>query len=86
MKAPILLTASLLALAACSSEPEPVANRFERTESEIENKANALAAQVENQVSGIEAGVQQEIDALANQANLAAPATEGNAVEANTAR
>lgn len=75
--------AALLALAACSNEPEPVANRFERTNAEIENRAKALEAAVENQVSAIEAETQREIDALANQANAAAPAVETNAAEAN---
>lgn len=79
----ISLFAALALLAACASEPEPVANRFERTHAEIENKAKALEADVENQVRAVEAEMQQEVDALANQANLTAPAAEANSVETN---
>ncbi|MDQ8758299.1 hypothetical protein RCO27_18885 [Sphingosinicella sp. LHD-64] len=71
---PLVAVLAMSVLAACSSEPEPVANRFERTNAEIENKAKALEAAVENQVGAIEAETQREIDALANQANAAAPA------------
>lgn len=80
------LFAALVFLAACGSEPEPVANRFDRTQDEIENKANALEADVENQVRAVEADMQSEIDALANQADLAAPPAEANAAEANAVR
>jgi hypothetical protein len=76
------LALALTTLAACVNEPEPVANRFDRTNAEIENKANALEASVENQVRTIEADTQREIDALADQANLAAPA-QIEPVEAN---
>ena len=68
---------ALAALAACSSEEEPVANRFDRTNAEIENKARALEAEVANQVSAVDAQMQNEIDALAAQADAA------NVVEAN---
>lgn len=77
----LLPAAALAFLAACTSEPEPVANRFDRTHDEIENKAKALEAEVENQVRAVEADMQREIDALANQANLAAPAADANAAE-----
>lgn len=73
MRLPVTALA-LAALAACNTEPEPVANRFDRTHAEIENKARALEAAVENQVRAIETDTQREIDALANQANAAAPA------------
>jgi len=82
----LLLATTLVLLAACGSEPEPVANRFDRTHDEIENKAKALEADVENQVRAVEADMQSEIDALANQANLAAPPAEANAAEANAVR
>jgi hypothetical protein len=78
-----LVALAIITLAACNSEPEPVANRFDRTHAEIENKANALEAVVENQVRAIEADTQREIDALANQANAAAPARV-EPVEANS--
>lgn len=81
----LLVPLALAALAACTSEPEPVANRFERTHDEIENKAKALEAAVENQVGAIEADTQREIDALADQANATAP-VEAAPAEANSAR
>lgn len=55
-------------LAACTTEEEPVANRFERTEAAIENKAHALEAQVENEVSAVEARLDKEASALLNAA------------------
>jgi F0F1-type ATP synthase membrane subunit b/b' len=77
--------AVLLALAACARQEEPVANRFDRTTAEIENKARELEAETENQVRAVEADIQNQIDALAaNQANLAMPA-ETNAAAAPAA-
>jgi len=70
----VLPLLALLALAACTSEEESVANRFDRTNAEIENKARELEADVENQVRGIEAEMQNEIDSIANRQNSAAPA------------
>lgn len=64
-------------LAACAQEEEPVANRFERTQAEIENKARAYEATVENEVSAIEARLDNEADAFLNAtvaSNAAAPA------------
>lgn len=75
----LILLAALASLAACAREPEPVANRFEATSAEIENRARALEAEVDNQVRTVEGDMQREIDALANQANLAAPAADANA-------
>jgi len=67
--------AAPLALAACSAREEPVANRFDRTTAEIENKARELNFVVENEVRAIERDVQNQIDALAaNQAEAAMPA------------
>lgn len=70
---PLILAFALTALAACTSEEEPVANRFDRSAAEIENRARALEAEVENQVGAVEAQMQNEIDAFGKQANLAAP-------------
>ncbi len=82
-----LLLAALLSLAACAAEEEPVANRFARTNAEIENKARALEAEVENQVRSLESGMQNQIDALANQSNASAPTeTNGAAAATNAAR
>jgi DNA repair ATPase RecN len=65
---------SLFVLSACARQEEPVANRFDRTTAEIENKARELEAETENQVRAVEADIQNQIDALAaNQANLAMP-------------
>jgi uncharacterized lipoprotein YmbA len=77
MRTPILILAAVL-LSACSSEEEPVANRFDRTNAEIENKARAIEAEVASQVNAAEAQMQNEIDALAEQANAA------NAVDLNS--
>lgn len=71
---------ALLALAACNRQEQSVANRFDRTNAEIENKARELEAEVENEVRGVEADMQNQIDAMANQANAAAPAEPGAAV------
>jgi hypothetical protein len=76
--------AAFVALAACAREEEPVANRYDRTSAEIENKARALEADVENQVRGVEADVQNQIDALANQQNAAMPADATAPPAANT--
>ena len=80
-----------LALLACATEEETVANRFDRTNAEIENKARELESEVENQVRAIEAEKQNEIDAIANaQANVAMPAetndTAADVALANRAR
>ena len=74
------LLATLALLPACSDEPEPVANRFERQKAEIENKARELENQVENEVSALEAKLDDEVDILLNRgdgngaANEASPA------------
>jgi hypothetical protein len=81
--AAILALGALPALAGCSREEEPVANRFERQKAEIENKARAFEAQVENDVSAAEARLQNEVDVLMQ--NQAPPA-EGNAAESNSSR
>jgi hypothetical protein len=81
--APPLL--ALLALAACAREEESVANRFDRTNAEIENKARELESDVENQVRGVEAEMQNQIDAIIDQQNAAAPA-ETNAAATNAVR
>lgn len=75
---------ALVVLGSCSREEESVANRFDRTNAEIENKARELEADVENQVRGVESDMQNQIDSMANHAN-AAPA-EANAAVANSAR
>ena len=62
-----LLTA-LVPLSACSDEPEPVANRFERQKAEIENKARELENQVESEVSAFESRLENEADVLLNRA------------------
>ena len=72
---------ALLALAACTRQEESVANRFDRTNAEIENKARELEMDVENDVRGVEADMQNQIDAIANQQN-AAPPSEGNTAAA----
>ena len=72
-----------LVLAACAAEEEPVANRFDRTNAELENKARVLEAEVANQVSAVDAQMQNEIDAFANAAALNATA-EAN--QTNSAR
>lgn len=75
---PLVVLLAAVLVVSCTNEPEPIANRFDRTHDEIENKAKALEAAVENQVGAIEADTQREIDALADQANMVAPA-EANA-------
>ena len=72
---PILLAISLL-LAGCGGDDETVANKFERTEAAIENRAGAFEAQVENEVSALEARLDNETDAFLN-------AARDNAAEAN---
>ena len=72
------LSLALSLLAACTAEEEPVANRFDRTKAELENKARALEAEVANQVGAVEAQMQNEIDAFAN-------ATANAAIEINQA-
>jgi len=79
----LILALALASLAGCTTEEEPVANRFDRSAAELANKARELEAEVENQVSAVEAEMQNEIDAISNQANLTA-ATDGNV--ANSAR
>ena len=74
---PLILALALASLAGCTTEEEPVANRFDRRAAELANKARELEAEVESQVSAVEAKMQNEIDAMSNQTNLAAP-TEGS--------
>ena len=74
---------ALLALAACTQQEESVANRFDRTNAEIENKARELESEVENQVRAVEAQKQNEIDAIVNaQANMAAPVDANETADA----
>jgi len=81
-----LAALAVLALAACARQEEPVANRFDRTTAEIENKARELEAETENQVRAIEAEREAEGNAfIANQLNLAMPA-ESNQAAGNSAR
>ncbi len=49
--------AALFLLVACTAQPEPVANRFDRTSAEILNMANELTAETDNQVRAVEAEV-----------------------------
>jgi len=88
---------AFLALSACTSPEEPVANRYDRTAAEIENLARQLDAETENQVRGVEADVQNQTDAIANSqanqampgnpsANSTAPPPTANAAPANRAR
>lgn len=77
-----LPAAALLSLAACSSEEEPVANRFERQAAEIRNKAQALEAEVEKEVSAAEARLDNQIDTLMNSRDAAEEAD--NAQDANS--
>ena len=78
----LLLTLSAALLAACTAEEEPVANRFDRTNAELETKARALEAEVSNQVSAVDAQMQNEIDAFANAAalNATAEANQTNSI------
>ena len=67
MRRSILVLAAALVLTlptACSSEEEPVANRYARQKAEIENKARALEAQVDNEVAATEARLQTEADTV----------------------
>jgi outer membrane biogenesis lipoprotein LolB len=75
MRAATLILATAL-LAACTAEEEPVANRFDRTNAELENKARELENEVEGEVSAVESQMQNEIDAFAN-------ATANAAIEIN---
>ena len=79
-----LLTALAL-LSACSDEPEPVANRFERQKAEIENKARELENQVENEVSAFESRLENEADVLLNRAG-GNEAAENETAPANSSR
>jgi hypothetical protein len=79
----LFLFAALSLLVACTSEEEPVANRFDRTNAELENKARELEAEVANQVGAAEAQMQNEIDALAN---LAAANTAAESNQTNSTR
>ncbi len=72
--ATLILSAALLA--ACTPEEEPVANRFDRTNAELENKARELENEVDAEVSAVESQMQNEIDAFAN-------ATANAAIEIN---
>ena len=86
MRSAILSLIALLAiLPACSDEPEPVANRFERQKAEIENKARELETQVENEVSAFEAKLEDEADILLNRSS-GNEALAGEAAPANTSR
>jgi PBP1b-binding outer membrane lipoprotein LpoB len=75
MRRAIFLISALL-LAACTAEEEPVANRFDRTNAELENKARELENEVDAEVSAVESQMQNEIDAFAN-------ATANAAIEIN---
>lgn len=77
--------AAFVALAGCGGKEEPVANRFERQQAEIENKAKAYEAQVENEVSAYEARLENETDAFLNAA-AANGASDANAAEGAAAR
>ncbi|MGE3397491.1 MAG: hypothetical protein AB7H79_11390 [Sphingomonas sp.] len=77
---------ALFVLAACTTEEEPVANRFDRTNAEIENKARELEGEVENQVRAVEADMQNQIDAMANQQASRAMPADANMAPTNTAR
>src|SRR5690349_8020832 len=80
-RAAALALLAALALSACRAQPEPVANRFDRTSAEIENMARQLDAETENQVRAVEAETQNQIDAIAaNQANAVMPAPEAPSV------
>ena len=84
--APIILAGlSLILVAACSREEEPVANRFERQKAEIENKANALESQVESEVSAAEARLQNEV-AVKQQNQVTNTADANAAAPANSSR
>ena len=83
MRSLLALLPVFLAVAGCSREEEPVANRFERQKAEIEEKARTYEAQVENEVSAAEARLQNEVDVmLQNQA----PPVEANAADDNRSR
>lgn len=81
----ILILATVAALAACTSEEEPIANKFEREAAEIENKAAAFENQVENEVSAAEARLDREADELLNTMSSGNAAAEANAADANAA-
>ena len=77
MRSPAPLIATILLLAACRQEEEPVANRYDRQKAEIENTAHTLESQVENEVGAAEARLQNEVDVLIR--NQAQPPAEANA-------
>lgn len=67
--------ALLLILSACRAQPESVANRFDRTQAQIENQARALESETENQVRAVEAEMDAQGNAfVANQLNATMPA------------
>lgn len=82
MRKMMLALAAAAALAGCTSEEEPVANKFEREAAEIENKAEAYENQVENDVSAAENRLDNEADELLNTARAGNQAVEEN--EADT--
>ena len=63
----ILFLASLLALAACSGEPENIQAKAENLSRELENEANALEAESANDVDAAAAPLEKEAEALLNQ-------------------
>jgi hypothetical protein len=80
----VLPAAALLALAACATEDEPVANQFEQQAAEIRNKAQALEAEVENEVSAAEARLENQVDMLMNSRDAVEAAA--NTQDANAAQ
>ena len=66
-----LLPCALLACAACSGpeEPPPVANTYEETLGEIENRARIIEAEAENNVTAQEQLLENEADLLRQQAD-----------------
>ena len=81
------LTLAALFVAACAEEEEPVANRFERTEAEIRDKARTYEGQVENEIAAAEARLDNEADAFLNAAAAAnAQANSGDEAATNATR
>ncbi len=69
----LALLAVLLALSACGNpEPESAANKADRVEREIGERANALNAQVENELALTEQRLEEEAEQALDSLNAAA--------------
>ena len=78
-----LLAPALLLSAACGTpEPESAANKADRLEREISERANALNAQVENELAQTEQRLEAEAEQALNSLNAAAADSLDEAVPA----